>query len=381
MSAGLLAQLQLRAAGGAVDPAAPDVQIGRLALQGDPVIRFHDDLVDPPVKINTLFKELQIDNLSTRKREQQTEIRVAAVINEFTRLGVKGWTKGLNPRADLDLDLQVQHLELSTYSPYVTMLSGVHLDSGQLDTHVTGKTSDGILQGRIQLDLDHMEFAPLSEKEAERLTETMGLPLELAVSLLEDGDGHIGLKLPVSGTLSKPDVDVSSAVNKAIGGALKRVFPPTLALSLLSKIAEGGAPSFEPVVFAPGSSELDETGRGYADKIADFLREHPKLSLKVCGLSTQQDLAYMAAMTPASNDARAASERPSSTKGDKVESSDKSDIPAVSEEILKELALARKNAVRGYLIENKGIDTKSVPECRSRFSADDPGDPRVEIIF
>jgi peptidoglycan hydrolase-like protein with peptidoglycan-binding domain len=390
MSAALLAQLELRAAGSTPDSdsGAPGVQIGQLALNGKSVIRFHDDIVEPSVKINTTFKEFQVQNLSTRAQSQQTDLHLAALINEFTNLEVTGWTKGFNRAADLDLRVQVKNLELSTYSPYVAELAGVYLESGQLDTQITGKAARGILQGQVQLDLEHMEFKPLSEEDAARMTETVGVPLEMAVSLLEDGDGRIALKLPLGGTLTKPDVDISSAVNKAIGGVLKRVFPPTLAVSLLSKIAKGGGPAFDPIAFAAGSAEFDEAGRQYADKVAKFLKEHPKLTLKLCGRATAQDMAQLAALAPdktkttSEQTAKDASVQQAEATPAKAEpSAEQSQPPAATAEILKELALKRKSVVRAYLIDTKQINAKRVPECRSSFRADDQGSPRVEIVF
>jgi hypothetical protein len=255
------------------------------------------------------------------------------------------------------------------------------MEAGQLNTQVNGKAKAGVLQGKIKLDLDHMEFSPLSEAEAAKVTEAVGVPLGLAVSLLEDGDGRIALNLPLSGILSKPDVDISSAVNKAIGGALKRVFPPTLAVSLLSKIGEVGRPSFDPVEFAPGSAELDATGKLYVDKIADFLTDHPKLSLKLCGRSTPQDLAQLTEAVKTEQVSKPAPEQPQQTADNKDTQGGQTELPAVSEETLKELALARKDAVRAYLIGDKGISAERVPECRSRYLADDTGNPRVVITF
>ncbi len=388
MSAGLLAQLELRAAGSTLeaDEGAPGLQVGQLVLSGNPVIRFHDDIVEPPVKIDTVFKEFQIQNLSTRAQAQPTDLRLVALINEFTNLEVSGWTKGLGLGADLDLAVQVKNLALSTYSPYVVELAGVYLESGQLDTQVTGKATRGILQGQIQLDLDHMAFKPLSEEDAARMADKVGVPLEMAVSLLEDGDGHIALKLPVSGTLSKPDVDISSAVNKAIGGVLKRVFPPTLAISLLSKIAKGGGPSFEPITFAPGSAELDESGRRYADEVAKFLRERPKLSLKLCGRATTQDMARLS--VPAGDKTPSAVDQETQIATQKEAETPRTEQPqpvvpdpAQLAETLKQLALERKSVVRSYLINDQQIPAKRVPECRSTFTADDQSSPRVEILF
>jgi peptidoglycan hydrolase-like protein with peptidoglycan-binding domain len=380
LSAGLLAQLELRTAGPSADAEAPDLHIGRLAMSGEPTVRFHDDIVDPPVRIDTVFKTFQIQNLNTRKQAQKSDIRLAARVNKFTDLDLSGWTRGLSRAADLALELQVKNLELATYSPYVVKLAGVYLESGQLDTKVDGRATAGILQGQLQLQLDHMAFKPLSEEDAARVTDTMGVPLELAVSLLEDGKGRIALELPLGGTLTKPDVDISSAVNKAIGGVLKRVFPPTLAVSLVSKLAKGSGPAFEPILFTPGSAELDDTGRSYVDKLAEFLNKHPKLSLKLCGRATAQDLAQLSTAAaigaqPASGTQSQAQPQAESMPA-KVEPTPKHQV-----ETLKELAIERKNLVRTFLIENERIAAKRIPECRSIYDAKDQSRPRVEIKF
>jgi len=391
MSAGLLAQLELRAAA-ASDGAdsGPALQVGHLALNGDPVVRFLDDVIEPPVKIDTRFKTFQVENLNTRVQAQKSDIQLVASINEFTDLEITGWTRGLSKVADLDLDVQVKNLELATYSPYVVKLSGVYLDSGQMDTRIEGKATGGILQGQIRLGLDHVEFKPLNEEDAARVTDVVGVPLEMAVSLLEDNSGHIALKLPVSGTLTKPDVDISSAVNKAIGGMLKRVFPPTLAVSLLSKLTQGGGPAFEPIVFTPGSAQLDEAGRSYADEVAKFLRERPKVSLKLCGRATAQDLAQLTSSAESESETAAeaspaaeAQAEGEATQAGTENAPDQEPQPdqARLADDLKELAIERKNVVRTYLVEEKKIEAGRVPECRSTYDPDDQGSPRVKISF
>ena len=142
---------------------------------------------------------------------------------------------------------------------------------------------------------------------------------------------------------------------------------------MLTGIAKGTAPSFEPIEFAPGSGELGEAGRRYADDIADLLAEHPKLSLKVCGRSTALDLGHTGDGTRGVTQA---------TDGTKREGDPAPEAVTVSEQVkqaLAELAVERKRAVRRYLIEEKGADPKRVPECRSTFEAGDQGRPRVEI--
>lgn len=393
MSPGLLAQLELRSAESQGDESHTglDFKVGHLTLTGEPVVRFHDDVVNPDVKIDSQFKTFEVTNLSLRAGEQPTDVKLAALVNNFTNLEVQGQTKGLNKNADVDLNLQVNNLELSTYSPYVVQLSGVYLDSGQLDTKISTKVKRGLLQGGIKVDLDNITFKPLSPEDAARTTETVGVPLETAVSLLQDNDGRIALNLPVSGTLSKPDVDISSAVSKAIAGVLKRIFPPTLAVSLLSKLGKvGDDASFEPIIFAPGSVELDATGKSYLDEVAKFMSERPKVTLKVCGRATEQDAAQLTALAesaqPAPQEegetvATSETQQAETAPAEATPTTPPQPDPAVLEGRLKEIAVERKNVARAYLITAKGIDAKRVPECRSSYSAEDKEAPRAVVIF
>ncbi len=372
----LLTALQTRTTQPRVEDGEPSgmrVRLGQLALTGNSTIRFQDDIVKPPVTIDAAIKEAQIQNLDTRKTDQRTEVRILVDVNEFTEMELSGWARGVNANADLDLNAKMENLELSTYSPYFLTLAGVHLESGQLDTAAGAKAENGSLQGKIRIGADDITFRPLSKKEAEQLTETMGMPLETAVGLLQDNKGHIGLELPVSGTLNQPDVDISSAVNKAIGGALAKVFPPTMIASMLSNAEKGTGPAFEPIEFLPGSAELDEAGKRYADDLAKLLAEHPKLSLKVCSRLTVQDLDKL--MT---SETTAPTDTDNKTQATPTEAQPES-LSAETAQALTELAVERQRIVRRYLIREKGADTKRVGECRSTLEATDQGTPRVEI--
>ncbi|MBT8039078.1 MAG: DUF748 domain-containing protein, partial [Gammaproteobacteria bacterium] len=284
----LLSALQARADGTAVAPAesagaarvksgAMNLRLGHLAFTGSPVIRFRDNVVTPQVNVDAVFKQAVVRNLDTQKTGQRTDLQIVADVNEFTQIELVGWVEGVNETADLDLKAKAENLQLSIFSPYIVEWAGVYLESGQLDSAAEGRARLGSLEGEIQIELDGIAFRPLGEEAAERVKGMVGVPLETAVGLLQDSDGRIALRLPLRGTVSEPDVDISSAVNKAIGNALKSVFPPTMVVSMLSGVAKSTAPAFDPIVFAPGSAELDETARAYAEDIAEFLAKHPKL--------------------------------------------------------------------------------------------------------
>jgi len=378
----LLAALQARADGAAVAPVKPasvapvkstsmNARLGHLVLTGNPVIRFRDDVVTPQVKIDTVFKQAEVRNFDTQKTGQRTDLQIVADVNEFTQIELVGWVEGVNETADLDLKAKAENLQLSTLSPYIAEWAGVYLESGQFDSTAESRARLGSLEGEIQIELDDIAFRPLSEDAAERVKGKVGVPLETAVGLLQDSDGRIALRLPLRGTVSEPDVNISSAVNKAIGNALMTVFPPTMAVSLLSEVAKGTAPAFESVAFAPGSAELDEAARVYADDIAEFLAKHPKLVLKVCGRSTAQDMQQFTGTggAPVKSGQTEAAEQ----------TTQQGQQPGQATQALQELAIERKRAVRRFLITDKGTDAKRVSECRSTFDASDQGSPRVEL--
>jgi len=50
-------------------------------------------------------------------------------------------------------------------------------------------------------------------------------------------------------------------------------------------------------------------------------------------------------------------------------------------QVLEELATERSHAVRRHMIEDRGVNAKQLPACRSIFDADDQGQPRVEITL
>ncbi len=350
------------------------VRIGRVTLTGSPVFRFRDDIITPNLTIETVFKELEVQGLDTEETDERTRLNAIANVDELTHVSVSGWVGKLAENADLDMKAEVKNLRLSTYSPYAAELAGAHLESGRLDAAAEVKATRGRLGGEIRLDAADIRLRPVGSADAERIAKTVGAPLEEAIDLLTDQDGRIVLTLPISGTLSSPDVDIGPAVNRAIGNVLESVFPPTLIASMLEGLVEGSGPTFEPVEFAPGSSELVKVGKGYLDSLAKLLAEHPDLSLKVCGRSTMVD---MNAVAPTARMHRHREADARGLFGETNGAAVRQYTPA--ETALTKLAVERERNVRRYLVTEKGIDAARISECRSTFEAADRGIPRVEL--
>jgi len=388
IDAGLLAALERRAEPPAQMEPQPPVQaragastpvawrLGRLSLPGNPMVRFRDDLVSPNVVVDARFSRLEVQDLDSHDPGQRALLDVAAEINERTELTLSGWIAGLVAPSELEIQAEVANLQLATYSPYAAAFAGVPLDGGRLDAATDLKAAAGKLQGELRLEIDQIALGSANEADPQRVGGTGGVPLRTAVDLLADADGRIALTLPITGSVASPDIDIGPAVNKAIGGVLKTVFPPTLVASMLADLTKGGTPSLDAMEFAPGSAALTQAHRRYADDVAKLAKQRPRLSLKVCGRATAKDIAALEPKNqPAMRDAEG--RQPPQAESDPAPVA----LGASDEQALHELAVERQRILIAYLIERGGVDPARITECRSTFDPTDQGNPRAEVVF
>jgi hypothetical protein len=363
------------------DTSGPPIALsfGHFALVDGAKIRFEDTTIEPAVDIETFFHIAEIQGFDTSDPAKRAKVRIEADINEFTQLELDGWVAGFGHESNVDINGKIENIELHTYSPYTAEFAGFMLDSGQLTLLTNGISKEGNLDGLLNVELEGLEFTPLSAEDLERVNGRTGLPIETLIGFLENSEGRIDLELPIGGTISKPEIDIKPAIYKGVGGILKKIFPPTLVASFLLSGANGDI-SFKPIEFSPGSKKMDSEAKTYADNILELLNEHPKLSLDFCGRSTYEDLASKADLPSKSQVNKDMEE------GDDSENNQESLI--IETEILEkydpemiELAVDRTGAVRSYLIEEKGADPGRIAECRPYFDVNDPGSPRVEISF
>lgn len=376
---------------GAEQETRPQVRINKILVADGARIRFRDASVEPAVEAEVDVQTLEVANIDTGSPDGRTNLDLEATVNEFTGVRTKGWATLFAERPDFDLDVTVENLELPAFSPYAARAVGANLDSGRLTAASRAAAEEGRLDSSVDLTFDRLAFSPLSAEDAEQLSAAVGMPVSTVVGLLQDGDGRIKLTLPVGGTLEDPQVDLSQAIGKAMGGALAAVFPPTALASLLSKVGEGGV-AFNPIPFPPGLAELPDDSRSMADNLARLLDERPRLTLRVCGRGVAAD--YEALTSSAAEQRQQAAEAARSQDGvfqrlDRLLGADDEPVPEASspeqeaevQAQLQALAVERTRAVRRYFADERGLPAGRVVECRSTADTADSGPPRVEVTL
>jgi hypothetical protein len=346
----------------------PTFEIAQLVAIDGARVHFSDDSVDPDVDVHMAFDELSIIGLDTGDPTRPAELRASAEINEFSQIEVEGRVTPFKRPPDVDLQIRLADLELAPYSPYVAGLAGVAIEEGVLSSQTAISINDGAIEGQVEIDLRRLEVQPMSEEDAQRVADTIGVQADTALRLLKDAEGRIELTIPVSGTVEKPDVDVSDAVNRAVVGVLAAIFPP----NIIAAMFRGGGDDveFEPLVFVPGSHELDAAAQEYLDRLAALMGEHPDVIITMCGRSVARDTDAIATMLSQKLGVTVpAREGNAGTPERRVASH------------AGALAVDRARSARRYLIGERGVGPASITECRSTFDAADEGPPRVEIAL
>ncbi len=358
----------------------PKLSLGRFSLADPAKVSFTDGSVSPPVRMTADIKTLQVSNLNMEDPAQQTDVRLSAVVNGFSGVDASGWAMPFAPSPSFDILAQVKDLELPPLSPYAAQAVGVNIDGGRLNLKADAKAEQANLDGAVQIDLRGLAFGALSKEDEERLSAKVGVPINTVVSLLQDSEGKIDLRVPISGNLASPDFDLSDAIGQAVTGAMTAAVtaPFKLIFEPVNMIAGGGGSglSLKPIPFAAGEATLTPEGRVFIDNLAKLLQQRPKLALRVCGKSTQQDVTAL--------DARGALAQPAAAPQQAAGAPPRAGSPQRDEQTradLTRLAEERTSAVRQYLAERARIPAARIGECRAAFEPQGKGGPRAEASF
>ena len=187
----------------------------------------------------------------------------------------------MNPTDFTDIKVVFRNIEMARLTPYSATFAGRRITSGKLSLDLEYKIVQRQLQGKNQVVMDKLT---LGEKVAS--PEAHDLPLDLAVSILQDSDGRIDLGLPISGSLDDPKFSYGGIIWQAISNVLSKIVTaPFRALGALF----GGDDKFENIVFEAGSPVLTPPEREKLVRLAEVLTKRPGLSLAVQGVYADTD--------------------------------------------------------------------------------------------
>lgn len=348
-----------------------DLRIDHIVIKNNSSLRFEDKSTTPDFVSTVSLNNVDIQSLDTSKPEQATVFIIDGKIGKFSTLNAKGSVQPFTEKLNLDMTAKLKALEMPPLSSYTSGILGHNMISGQLNADIKVIIKDDIIDAKSELLLSDTEVMELTPAEKKKINTTASTPLRLGLNMLRDRDNNIKLKLPFKGNVNDPNIDISDAINQVISKAmsaaaltyLKFSLQPFGALLALADIAGdiGKRVQLQPVLFAPASTQLDDTAIQYKTKIAKILTERPQLRIKVCGIATSQDRNHLRAKKLAAiNDEETA-------------------LPVIPDASLLALAQQRADSLKSALINEHKIDADRLFNCLPIIDSEAGAEPRVEI--
>ncbi|NDU86428.1 MAG: DUF748 domain-containing protein [Ferrovum sp.] len=248
------------------------VMVRKVILQGGK-IHYKDEFIQPHYEADLTHLGGEIAGLSSAENSQaRLELRGRA--NDAPVL-IQGQLNPLQTSLYLDVTARVKGMDLAQFSPYSGKYVGYNIERGKLSFEVHYKVQDQVLHATNHLVLNELTFGkPVSSLSATHL------PVELAVSLLEDSHGTINVNLPIEGSFNDPQFSVGDVLARMMVHLLEKAVESPFAL--LGKLFKHqGTVSWMP--FPSGMDTLGAEQEVTLQKMAQTLRDHSDLRLDVEG--------------------------------------------------------------------------------------------------
>ncbi|HWC65984.1 MAG TPA: DUF748 domain-containing protein, partial [Thermoanaerobaculia bacterium] len=370
------------------------IRIDTLTLRGGR-IGLADHFVRPNFSATLGNLEGSITGLSS-KEGTVAKLDLHGSLANQSPLQVTGAINPLSATAFADVNATFRDIDLPPFTAYSGKYVGYAIARGKLTMEVHYKLQNRKLAAENRFLVDQFE---LGEKIASK--DATKLPVRLAVSLLKDRNGLIDIDLPIEGSLDDPQFRLGKVIWHVLGNLIGKA--ATAPFSLLGKLFGGKGEELSSVDFTDGSAVLSDAARTKLDALAKALESRPALKLEATGrFSGEKDLEGLRRLrfdrkvkaqkmadlvkrgeAPESVDAVVVDEKEYPTYLKKAYKREKfskprgflgipKDLPppemeklmlanvAVTDDDLRQLAFARANAVKDYLVASGKVDASRV---------------------
>src|SRR5688572_21210963 len=260
------------------DNGGTPIVIGRIDVeQSDVAIR--DVRVSP--NYNTKLSRLtaQISELS--EQAGRAKVQLEGVLGESARLTLSGWFTPFTKKPNMHLEGTIESYALPPLNPYATEYISHRIERGQVTMEVAYDLKEGDFQADANIALRKVR---VGERTGDEFSRRIGIPLELAVALLEDINGVIRLHLAVDGE-GGPQFSVANLIWRAVRNALVKAVsaPFRLIGNVLTLGGRIGGFHVDPILFEPGMPDIQAQSARQLEALSKLLREKPQIELRLNG--------------------------------------------------------------------------------------------------
>ncbi|OQY17976.1 MAG: hypothetical protein B6I36_08030 [Desulfobacteraceae bacterium 4572_35.1] len=242
--------------------------------------------------------DLSLSNLDSTKINQPSSMTLSGKFDDYSTLQLSGDLHPFATPVSFDIAGSIKEFHLPDISGYTEKSSGYAINQGQLNVDLHAPCINGELNMDTDLFLNKLRMKPLSTQADANAAAAIGMPVNLALSLLRDGDDNINIRLPVRGNLHDPSFKIGSILSLAVRNALKNTVMLTLApLGVIAKTGQliGLQKSlrFKRLTFYPATGNMTAEAEQYLNKVAQLVRKRPGLTLTLASTISAEDIAQL----------------------------------------------------------------------------------------
>jgi hypothetical protein len=268
-------------------PGPVDVRLGSFELRGGQ-LAFQDRSVSPPFRSEV--KRLRVALRDVHWPDVAVgSFDVTARLPRQGRLAVKGSLSALDTGT---VELALQRLALPPFNPYASSAAGYRVDRGEASLQSALRLRGQRYEAKNDLVLHRLTVDPDSEADFEG---QFGMSIDLALALLRDRKGDIGLPIPVAFEGSEVEVGIGSIVRSALTSAMRgALLSPLRGIGAVLPGGGKGDLRVEPLLAVAGRPELAPGQEERLAGLAGTLSSHGALALVLRGRAGKADRPFLA---------------------------------------------------------------------------------------
>lgn len=326
-------------------------------------IDFIDNSVNPIYKRSFIIDELAMGKLSNLQEntEAKTPISLKGRSNEYANFAFDGFIQPFAKKKTYHIKGDLNELSLPDVSTYMKDALKLELKSGQLNTKLDVTLIDDDIDGDVSININGLETAAANNHETNLVKDQVGIPFNVALGMLKDGNGDLILDVPLSGKTSSPSFGISSFIalitKKAVMSATQDYLMTTFVpyANIVSVAMTAGEfilkLRFEDLPYEPKQVTPNEKQAEYIKQFIAVMKDQKNTRVKICAISTPSDIGLPAKHKLSEADIKA----------------------------LKTIGDERERAFKSSVVQDKQIETGRILLCTPQIDNSEGAIPRMVI--
>jgi len=228
-----------------------------------------------PLPFNSFIQSLKgnISELSSFS-SKPSSINLEGVIDEYGLAKIDGSLNYKRIEENTKINMLFKNLATKNLTPYSSEFIGRKIDGGKLTLDLQYKILNSKLSANNKIVINKIKLGDEIKSE-----NSVSIPIDLAIALLEDSDGVIDLSLPITGDINDPEFHIGSIVGQAITNLIVKAV--TSPFTFLGSLLGSETDDLKYLEFEAGQAILLPPAKEKLDTLAMALEKRPNLALEL----------------------------------------------------------------------------------------------------